>query len=502
MNKKIVNGALILGFSNIITKVLGLFFIFPFYKMVGTAGTALYTYAYVPYVFFIDIFTIGLVPGTSFFVSENNANHHCEANSYFLKRYQLKMLLIGLLGFLLLNIVAPLYSHIAIGEEVIDGLSSADVVMAIRCVSPSLLIVPLLFFYRGFMQGQNKMYPSGISIILEQAIRIVVILGGAFFILHVLNKSINIAVYIAVLAAFFGSLVATFYLFILVKKYKRDDDEKVELNGMFKKFLPIGIATIFLTVYQLIDSTTFNRLLMRYGTSNIKDYYSAYSFQAIRLIIIPVLIVQSIATSSLPNINEMTIKDQSEELKKNIGKIFSMSLFICINCFVITFYFSKEIHHLFYEQNEIGAQVLESSAILIIIFSLYKILISIMNGTHHISILVVTTIIGFIMKLLLNLWWIPKVGFGGAILSSCFSGGLVIVASLLTLSKVRLYSLRQFIRCFLKVIIAALVGILFVVCFRLCFSIPMNEFKSIIVGLGIYGSLYFLASFIFFKILN
>ena len=53
----LVNGALVATLAIIITKIMGILYVIPFYSIIGDKGGALYGYAYNIYLLFISIST-------------------------------------------------------------------------------------------------------------------------------------------------------------------------------------------------------------------------------------------------------------------------------------------------------------------------------------------------------------------------------------------------------------------------------------------------------------
>ena len=67
-----LEGTVIATTAIIITKVLGMLYVIPYYKMIGINGSALYSYAYSIYVMFLDISTVGIPIAISKLVNEYN----------------------------------------------------------------------------------------------------------------------------------------------------------------------------------------------------------------------------------------------------------------------------------------------------------------------------------------------------------------------------------------------------------------------------------------------
>lgn len=166
MKKNFVSGAFIFTLGIIISRALGIFFVFPFAKMVGPIGLSLYSYAYVPYAIFIDISTMGVPLGLSKLVAKYNTKGHYKTSRRILFFSLSLMVLIGFISFLLMNSLSDIYaSRVLAGTEFENTLK--DVSLVIKMVSYSILIIPVVSAIRGYLQGYLKMAPTAISQITE-----------------------------------------------------------------------------------------------------------------------------------------------------------------------------------------------------------------------------------------------------------------------------------------------------------------------------------------------
>ena len=92
--------------------------------------------------------------------------------------------------------------------------------MVIRVISTAILVVPFLSVSKGYLQGHKIMQVSSVANILEQIVRVIVILAGSFLTLKVFNLSLNTAVGVAVFGATVGALFAYFYVYAKIRKVK------------------------------------------------------------------------------------------------------------------------------------------------------------------------------------------------------------------------------------------------------------------------------------------
>ena len=68
-----MHGAFIATLGIVITKIIGILYVIPFYSIIGEKGGALYGYAYNIYNIFLNISTAGIPMAISKIISEYNA---------------------------------------------------------------------------------------------------------------------------------------------------------------------------------------------------------------------------------------------------------------------------------------------------------------------------------------------------------------------------------------------------------------------------------------------
>lgn len=397
--------SIIIALSNILARALGLIVIFPFIKVVGNEAIKLYNYAYIPTLIAADISSLGVVPGTSKLIATN-------PNGYIIKKLRYVFYIVGIIAMILFNILTPIYT------KIITGDTNYLVIRCMRIASISLLIYPLLSCYRGYLIGNLKVVSNFASNILEQSTRVLLMLIGAIVIINVFNMNSIYAIYFAFIANIIGLLVGLIPLKIAINKIKLPVSKTPFLFTYFKLCLKIGITTIFITIYNLIDSLTYNRLSYE---ENKDELYKIVTFESQRVIIIPIIIIQSLAQVLMPELS----KDNNFNSKKyKVNNVINLSLYFLIIVSIFSFLFYKRIYNFFYDGE--GAIAFRLSIILIIAFSLNKIMIGIIEGIYKNYILAFSSILSFLVKLLLNIYLIPKIGYKAMIISS-FIGSMILV---------------------------------------------------------------------------
>ena len=279
MSSKLLRGTFILTLGTMISKVLGLFYVIPFDAIVGKEGTTLYQYSYVPYTIFISLATAGIPLAISKFISKYNALEEYAVGRKLFKSGLIIMMATGVVSFLILYFSAPILGDMIIKDK--DQVTKVeDVITVIRAVSFALIVVPFMSLIRGYFQGHQSMGPSAVSQVVEQIVRIVFLLAGAYIVLYVLKGSIAEAVSMATFAAFVGAIGSLAVLLWYWYKRKPFLDElllhdkgtlDISLKDMYKEILLYAAPFVFVGIanplFQFIDQITFNRRDGRYWTS-------------------------------------------------------------------------------------------------------------------------------------------------------------------------------------------------------------------------------------------
>ena len=206
-----ISGTIISTISIVLVKIMGMLYVIPFYSIVGSQGGALYSYAYQLYLLFLGVSSAGIPNAISKVISEYNSTGKLESKTraYYVGKKIISY--ISVVAFILLFVFAEELATLYLGK-ITGGNTPEDAAFVIRCVSFAVLIIPHLSVTKGYLQGHQVFAPSSTANLIEQAIRIFVILAGSYLSYKVFNSSLSLAVGIAVSGAFFGGLFAYIYL--------------------------------------------------------------------------------------------------------------------------------------------------------------------------------------------------------------------------------------------------------------------------------------------------
>src|SRR5574344_1906988 len=111
-----LEGAAAATFAIIFTKILGVLYVIPFYRMIGTKGGALYGYAYNIYNLFLIISSAGIPLAISKLTSEYIALKKDTAKEYMFKVSHIAIMIFSVLCFLLCFIFAKEIANLILGN--------------------------------------------------------------------------------------------------------------------------------------------------------------------------------------------------------------------------------------------------------------------------------------------------------------------------------------------------------------------------------------------------
>jgi len=495
MSSKLLRGTFILTLGTILSKVLGLFYVIPFYQIVGSSGTALYQYSYVPYNIFLSIATAGVPLAVSKFISKYNALEEYSVGRKLFKSGLVIMMVTGFVAFLILYFSAPLFSEMMFSKNEQLGSSIKDITTVIRAVSFALIVVPFMSLIRGFFQGHQSMGPSAVSQVIEQIVRITFTLAGAYVVLHWFNGSTVTAVSVATFAAFVGALGSLFMLFWYWYKRKPYLDNLLEydkgtlnisLKEIYKEIIFYAAPFVFVGInnplFQAIDQFTFYRAMG--ATDFAKNAFSILNFESHKIVIIPVSLATGFSLALVPSITKSFIAKDRKGLYQQLNQALQILLYLTLPAAIGLSLLAEPVYTVFYEHIQLGIEVLRAYAPVAILFALYLVTASILQGINEQRFTVLTLLVGLLIKLSLNIPLIKIYGTRGAVLATALGYIAAISINFIVIKTFSGYKYRfVFRRCLLIVIFAGIMwlGSDIVYRFLTLFLSPASKVQALII---------------------
>lgn len=408
-------GAAISTIGIVICKVIGLVYVIPFYAIIGTQGGALYSYAYSIYNMFLNLATSGIPVAMSKVVSEYNEVGYYNTKE---RTFKIGLKIIGLLGlisFLVLFIFAPQIAYLIIGD-VKGGNSVEDVTMVIRVISTAILVVPFLSVSKGYLQGHKIMQVSSVANILEQIVRVIVILAGSFLTLKVFHLSLNTAVGVAVFGATVGALFAYFYVYAKIRKSKSLNrkakptlaEVKITNKDLVKRIifyaLPFVAISVLQSAFVMVDVFTVVRGLtgIGYTTEISENVLSVIATWGSKLNMIVMSISMGIVMSLIPAIASAYAVKNYDEVNGKVNQALKTLLFVCVPMATGLCFLSSAVWTVFYGYNELNSSVFKLLIMSQITLSVCSVMVNASQSMNNTKQSIIALGGSLIAKVLLN----------------------------------------------------------------------------------------------------
>ncbi|MBQ9834153.1 MAG: polysaccharide biosynthesis protein [Bacilli bacterium] len=487
-----VEGTLIATIAIVLTKILGIIYVIPFYAIVGTMGSALYAYAYNIYIMFLDLSTAGIPNAISKIVNEFNTLKKEEAKVRTIKLGVKLISLLSLLCFIILFIFAKPIAMLIIGD-LTGGNTIADVTFVIRCVSFSILVVPLLSILRGYLQGHKIIGVSSISQVVEQVLRVATILLGSFLLIKVFKLPIKYGVGLATFSSCVGGLASLIYVAVkclknkeelsLAKKLKENKEVKDKdiIKKIIKYAIPMILVSISVAIYDFVDMVLILRMTNHFGYSaaTVEFVSTAISTWSKKILMIVTALGTGLTTSLIPSIVEAyTLKDK-KLLNNHFNKALQIVLTVCSPMVLGISMLAMPIWTIFYGYNSVGGHILTFNIFTAIFLNLFMVTNFTLQSMNAFKVVYKSAISGYVTNLVLDivfmyiLHWLGMPVYYGAILASICGYIVSITIATKYLKKNYNFKYQETIRIFKKTI-PSLIG-LTLITFGLNNLIPLNE---------------------------
>lgn len=407
-----LEGAFIATACIFISKILGIVYVIPFKQIIGDQGGALYGYAYNIYNVFLTVSSVGIPFAICKLTSEYSALGQIEKKIRMYRIATTIIVIFSIFSFLVCFLFAQPLANLIIGD-IEGGNTMEDVVFVIRCISFTLLIVPLLSIKRGYLQGHKYISQPSLSQVIEQFARIVIILIGSFVFVKIFDNVRN-AVGISVMAAGIGGLIAFLYLTNVVKKSRselnldqrtnsREQDRQI-IKEIVICAIPFIIINLANTLYTSTDMVLVLRFLPRLGFSgsNTEFISSVFTTWGTKYNAIITAVSTGLIVSLIPHIVSDYTKGNHQQVNENFNKCLKMILLIItpLSCFISLM--ANSFWTVFYGKSVYGPKIIRFTILVTILDCLYMVLNSLMQSLNKKHIIYYSVVLGLVLNLILD----------------------------------------------------------------------------------------------------
>ena len=289
-----IKGAAWIAAGGFVAKVIGALYRIPLTNLIGGKGLGLYQLVYPVYCLLLTVSATGIPSSIAKLTAERIARG--ENDRAVLKTAMKLFVLIGLTGSLVMALVAPWLAKMQGSEGVLSGYYA---------LAPSVLLVSAISVFRGWFQGRNHMFPTALSEVTEQLVKVGVGLPLAYF----FRNDVENAVVYLLLAVSVSELVTLVIMAVLYRREKRgemgNEGGRVEMKSVLRLSIPVTLGSILLPLSGLLDSVLAPRLLSAYASDAV-TLFGLFSGGAVTVVNLPVSVCYGIAAASVPRVAMVT----------------------------------------------------------------------------------------------------------------------------------------------------------------------------------------------------
>ena len=342
MKNKFIKSTIILLIGGLLTKVLGMLIKIVMARLIGTKGLGMYMLILPTFTLLISLSQFGFPIALSKLIAEDKRNN---------KRLFFSILpiliIINILLIILIVILSPIISNKLLHNE--------DLYISILSMSLVIPFTSISSICRSYFFGKQMMFPHVLSNIIEDLVRLIIIVIG---IPIVKPLGLKYIVCFLILINIISEIISTIILIIFLPKNIHITKEDLKINKSYiKDTLNICIPN---TTSKLIGSIGFflepiiltNILLLNYSNNYITTEYGVISGYVIPLILLPSFFTLALSQSLLPVISKDSVNKNIKSIKKKVSYIILLSLLIGIPITIILIIKGDVLLQLIYHTKE------------------------------------------------------------------------------------------------------------------------------------------------------
>ncbi|CUH96482.1 putative membrane protein [Propionispora sp. 2/2-37] len=415
-----LRGALILTAAGVVVKLIGSVNRIFLSRLLGGEGIGLYQMAYPIYLLALSISSAGIPIAISIMVAEKAAVGDYRGASRIFRISWSILAITGLLCSSLLYWSAGwLTEHNWVRDE--------RAYYAIAALAPAIFFVTVLSSYRGFFQGLQMMTPTAVSQIVEQLVRVVVMVALAYIFLPMgleyaaagasFGAAPGAAAALAVLMAYYWRRRCYIQRRMLPGPAVPQQSSWAIMKRMIKLALPVSLAYIMLPVVSSIDLIIVPARLEAagYTVQQATELFGYLTGMATALINLPTILTGSLATSLVPSIAEAFTRKNHALICRRSATAIRISNTITIPSFAGMYLLAEPICQMLYDAPEAGTAV-SILALGVIFLGIHQVSTGILQGLGRTAIPFINMLVAAAVKIILN-WYLtamPAWGVKGA----------------------------------------------------------------------------------------
>ena len=432
--KSFISGAVVLMVSGLIVRLMGFVYRIYLSNLIGAEGIGLFQLISPIY----SLIILTLTSGISISVSKMTAEQNAKGNYINIRRITRLSLIIVVTSGIIVSFLMLIFLNFIVNDIIKDSRTYYSFLLLIPCIP----IVAASSTLKGYFYGLQETVPTAASQIVEQIVKITIIM---LFASYFLDIGLEFACALATVGMALGEIASLIVLYIVytVKKKKSEEISRKGyipglriISSIIKISFPISVNRFTTSIMATIECILIPSRLLLSGL----DYkacieeFGRLSGMAMPLIYFPSLITSSLATTLVPAISEAISTDNMESVRHRISKSVQLSITLGILFTSVFLVFSNQIANVIYKNQNVGP-ILFSLAITCMFIYLQQTLLGVLNGLGMQTLCLRNSVIGYIIRITFIFFYVPTMGMNGYILGIIISNALVCVMNIIPVIK-------------------------------------------------------------------
>lgn len=375
-----VLSAIILTLGGFFAKAIGAIYKIPLTNILGSSGMGIYYLVFPLYSLIIAFCSSGISVALSTEVAKCRKIHH---------RYnEQKLLRVALIMSFVISLILSMIV-IFLSTTLAEFQGNINAKSGYIAISPAIILSCLIATLRGYFQGIENMVPTTVSMIIEQIVKLSVglilahklcVYGLEYAVLGaILGVTISEVVALIIIVINFVAYKGQLYYNYRNKFFKNISKKnifntlkshniyksckyytkiifvtnsknirystKVAIKKLLSMAIPCTFSNILIPISTMLDSFMIINLMVQsgYSLSISTSLYGLWGGVIQALISLPTIIVSAIATSLVPALSGLVIRNDTNEIKNKIAFYIKLTLVLSLIMFVIFYVFAEDM---------------------------------------------------------------------------------------------------------------------------------------------------------------
>lgn len=425
----IIGGTIILSTANLLTRILGFLYQVYISRKLGPEGMGVIQLALPVFMVTAALVSSGIPLAVSRLTALNYRTRSSDDkfdSSILKKAITIAILLSAPLGIILFIFAEPISIHL---------LGDIRCSLALSVFAPLPVIMALSAAIKGWFLGKKRIYPTAFAEIVEQIIRISVVILTLNLIAGSNGYNFKEAAALITFGMLAGEAAGLAFI-LLCRKSETDNKRKMHFysfdkgidsitgrllpiynsgyNDILKIAVPVTLARLLSSLLNGVNAVIIPRLLIRFGltAAEATSEYGLLIGMALPLIFMPFIVTGALSRVLIPGISEAA--DNSKLLINRITKAFALSIAAALYSTAILYALAIPIGEVIYHQARVGEYVRMMSYTLLPL-NLSVISSSMLNALGKQKQNAVFALIGGVLQLAMTVILVPMIGITGFI---------------------------------------------------------------------------------------